>query len=90
MLEYTCLHQTDVAQGLLLQLPHTPWMKRYLSEREHTFNIPKTERNITPHKEKHYKHVKYKIELASTVAREKEMSRSKLQLRSYCVYVIKI
>jgi hypothetical protein len=48
-------------------------MKRYVSECEHTFNILKTERNDTPYKGKHYKHVKYTIVLASMATREKNV-----------------
>jgi hypothetical protein len=86
----TCLHQTAAAPGLLLQLPRTQGTECYLIECEHTFNILETERNNTPYQGKHYKHVQYKIALASMVTREKEIPRSKLQLRSYYVYVLQI
>ena len=56
-------------------------MGHYLSECEHTFNILEIERNNTPYKGKHYKHMQYKIALASTVTREKETPRSKLRLK---------
>jgi hypothetical protein len=65
-------------------------MEHYLGECEHTFNILETERNNTPYKGKHYENVQYDIEIASTVIREKETPKSKLQLRSYRVYVIQI
>jgi hypothetical protein len=85
-----CFHQTVAAQGLLLQLPRTPWTEHYLVECEHTFNILETERNNTLYKGKYCKNVQYEIDLASTVTREKETPRSKLRLISYCVYVIQI
>jgi hypothetical protein len=46
-------------------------MERYQSDCKHIFNILETERNSTPYKDKHYKHVQYKIELAYMVTREK-------------------
>jgi hypothetical protein len=54
-----------------LQLPQTPRTERYLGECEHTLNSFETERNSTPYKGKHYKNMQYKIQLASTVTREK-------------------
>ena len=43
-------------------------------------------KNITPYKENPYRNMQYEIELASTVALEKEMRKSELRLRSYHVY----
>jgi hypothetical protein len=81
------MHQTIAAQGLLLQLHRPPRTECYLSECKHTFNILEIERNSTPYKGKH---VQYKIVLASMVTRKKETPRSKLRLRSYCVYIIRV
>jgi hypothetical protein len=85
MSQDTCLQQTFAAVGLLLQLPRPPRTKRYLSE--YTFNILETERNNTSYKGKY---MQYKISLASTVTREKETPRPKLQLRSYRVNFIQV
>jgi hypothetical protein len=44
-------------------------------------------KNITPYKIKCYKNMQHKIEFDSTVTRGKETRRSRLQSRSYRVYV---
>jgi hypothetical protein len=42
--------------------------------------------DITPYKGKPYRNVQDELELASTVALEKEMQKSELRSRSYHVY----